>query len=91
MDSTRLHTHFKGELRSYCLQGKTAWRSRCSRISNLLSGSLPCVLVLNQCVDIIVGMKLKCKHTANLGQLKQITKVLHDIFAELHRCNVVLK
>lgn len=33
----------------------------------------------------------EAKVQANLGQLKQITKVLHDIFAELHRCNVVLK
>lgn len=38
-----------------------------------------------------IGMKLKCKHMANLGQLKQITKVLRDIFAELHRYSVVLK
>ena len=34
-------------------------------------------------VDNVVGMKLKCKNMANWGQSTQITKVLHDIFAEL--------
>lgn len=42
-------------------------------------------------VDNIVGVKLKCKHMDNLGLLKQMTKVLHDVFAELHRYSAVLK
>lgn len=41
-------------------------------------------------LDNIVGMKLKCKHTANLGQLKEVTKILCDLFAELQRYSVVL-
>ena len=40
-------------------------------------------------VDDTVGLKLKCKHVAKLGQLKQVTKVLRDIVAELHRYGVV--
>jgi len=39
-------------------------------------------------VDDTVGMKLKCKHVAKLGQL---TKVLRDLVAELHRYGVVLR